>query len=219
MPYGRMYRRRRNRRNRKRALYRIPRGLTVQTTKTLRHRYTEQLDLAAGNSSTYRLNMNDLYDPEPGMGGGSVSDWADVSSLYSRYRVVAARAIWILGHYGAGPFQYWIETVRDAGRGVHVTYESVLKSGGPEIATHGYLVGSYGATGDGVRRYIATDWIFPYKLLGVDRDDAALGAEITTSPGLVPQFAFNCTSSSTFNFFSYMIVEYVAEWSSPIIQS
>lgn len=56
----------------------------------------------------FQLRINNLYDPDPLVGGGSVTGFVDWCGLYRKYRVLAAELVWEVSNLNTSPVSVYI---------------------------------------------------------------------------------------------------------------
>jgi len=103
MPTRRKQQGKRQRRKKPRGGKKHPSNVTIQrniiseTTITVLH-YTDltlsRLNAAAAQFALFSLRLNDVYDPDPLFGTGSLSGFNEYCQFYNRYRVLSAKVHW-----------------------------------------------------------------------------------------------------------------------------
>lgn len=81
---------------------------TLRTHLRFKDQELSRFNAAGAQFSVFYLRFNNLFDPDPALGTGSVSGFTELCALYNKYRVLAVEIEWQLGNFGNAPiFAYY----------------------------------------------------------------------------------------------------------------
>lgn len=85
---------------------------TLRTHLMFKDQELSRFNAAGAQFSVFYLRLNNLFDPDPLLGTGSVSGFTELCALYTKYRVLSCEIDWEVGNFGAAPiFLYYYPSV------------------------------------------------------------------------------------------------------------